>query len=570
MKYCGSVIAVGLISLITTPKVFGISTNIPTCNYHQSVFSTDVNQVVPDGVTSQALESTIEVSGEPLFVWDVDLKVRILSQASSDIDLSLTSPFGYTVTLTTDNGGNFANVFNGTLFDDQADQGNGSLSRRVVDYHYSNTVAQKLTPEEPLSLFRNNYANGSWILKIVDDTPGNQTTLLGWEIHLTSLNNPPHEYNFYAMANAHVTDIPDNGELVSTIYVGNGSITNKTICDLVSRTNVYHPNPGELEISLESPLGRRITIASLVGGNAANAFATTFWGDTFDYQNPVPYYDTPFLYVSTDYAFQPNVTAQILTPMESFSNFAGETGLGVWTLRIRDTAPGYSGYLDSWNIIPTPCDYDPVGGRMLVDGCDQCPDDLQKSSPGQCGCGHPDTDSDGDGVANCDDQCPNNPDKFVAGACGCASSDADSDGDGVTNCNESCAEDPLKTEPGVCGCGILDTDYNQNGIADCNRTADLKAQFERLKNSIAEYKKGGKLSKALSSKIKNLSIEIHDSVLGSIGGLDIKQGQSINLIASASSLPKRAKTLIKASSAEFFSAKKSLLKATVKGQNALE
>ena len=45
---------------------------------------------------------------------------------------------------------------------------------------------------------------------------------------------------------------------------------------------------------------------------------------------------------------------------------------------------------------------------------DLCPDDPAKSDPGLCGCGVPDTDSDGDGTPDCNDQCANDPNKTAA------------------------------------------------------------------------------------------------------------------------------------------------------------
>lgn len=101
-----------------------------------------------------------------------------------------------------------------------------------------------------------------------------------------------------------------------------------------------------------------------------------------------------------------------------------------------------------------------------VDDCDDgCPEDPFKSAPGDCGCGVEDLDSDKDGVADCNDGCPTDPTKTSPGDCGCNASDAD--GDGVDDCVDSCPDDPNKTDPGACGCGNEDTDTDGDGKADC-------------------------------------------------------------------------------------------------------
>jgi len=98
---------------------------------------------------------------------------------------------------------------------------------------------------------------------------------------------------------------------------------------------------------------------------------------------------------------------------------------------------------------------------------DGCPNDPNKIAPGICGCGVPDTDSDNDGTANCNDGCPNDPNKIAPGQCGCGIPDTDSDNDGTANCNDGCPNDPNKIAPGQCGCGVPDTDSDGDATADC-------------------------------------------------------------------------------------------------------
>ncbi len=54
---------------------------------------------------------------------------------------------------------------------------------------------------------------------------------------------------------------------------------------------------------------------------------------------------------------------------------------------------------------------------MGTDG-DECPDDPNKTSPGACGCGMADVDSDGDGTPDCADACPENPNRIEPRGCG--------------------------------------------------------------------------------------------------------------------------------------------------------
>ncbi len=99
---------------------------------------------------------------------------------------------------------------------------------------------------------------------------------------------------------------------------------------------------------------------------------------------------------------------------------------------------------------------------------DGCPMDPAKTTPGICGCGVSDADSDNDATPDCLDGCPMDPAKTTPGICGCGMPDVDADMDGSCDTTgDGCPMDPAKTTPGICGCGVPDIDSNNNGTIDC-------------------------------------------------------------------------------------------------------
>ena len=131
---------------------------------------------------------------------------------------------------------------------------------------------------------------------------------------------------------------------------------------------------------------------------------------------------------------------------------------------------GTPGTQESFIITGSPdCpDSDDDGANDCEDGC---PEDPNKTEPGDCGCGVEDLDSDKDGVADCNDGCPTDPTKTSPGECGCGNEDTDTDGDGTADCVDNCPDDPEKTEPGNCGCGVPETDVF--GDLDCDGDYDI-------------------------------------------------------------------------------------------------
>ena len=86
----------------------------------------------------------------------------------------------------------------------------------------------------------------------------------------------------------------------------------------------------------------------------------------------------------------------------------------------------------------------------VADSDDGCPNDVNKTEPGECGCGELETDSDGDGIPNCVDNCPyvDNDDQ------------EDTDGDGVGDECDNC--------PAIANAD--QSDANEDGVGDVCET----------------------------------------------------------------------------------------------------
>jgi hypothetical protein len=129
---------------------------------------------------------------------------------------------------------------------------------------------------------------------------------------------------------------------------------------------------------------------------------------------------------------------------------------------------------------------------------DCCLDDPDKTDPGECGCGVADTDSDGDGVADCNDLCLDDSNKTDPGECGCGMADTDSDGDGVADCNDLCPTDDSISD---CPCGYFERPLDSTTPPSCYHVGGQKNAGERLNfyDALQECSKdGGSLAKITS------------------------------------------------------------------------
>jgi hypothetical protein len=103
------------------------------------------------------------------------------------------------------------------------------------------------------------------------------------------------------------------------------------------------------------------------------------------------------------------------------------------------------------------------------DTCDFCPNDPNKKAAGVCGCGVADSDTDNDGVIDCQDNCPQaaNPDQADTDGDGIGDAcDPDIDNDGVANAQDNC---PTVYNPNQ---QDSDSDGIGNACDNCPNTAN--------------------------------------------------------------------------------------------------
>lgn len=395
------------------------------CSSTMTTIANNTGQAVPDNTT---ITSTIVVSGVSGVIWDVDVLTTIAHLINDNLDVTITSPTGTVVTLTTDNGGNSNdNVFNGTTWDDDA--GDTNPPGPATDEGYVDTiVSTPLVPEEALGAFIGEVPNGTWTLSVTDDTTDTFTgNLTNWSLTITTV--PAGQ----ATASSTVTNnvgeaINDMMTTTSTINViGLGTF----LCDVNMQTFIAHNSNADLDITLESPAGTVVTISTDNGGTANdNVFLGTVWDDDAG--------DTNAPGAATDAGYVDTVVSTPLVPEEAMAAFIGENPNGTWILRVADDNATNTGSLNSWSLTITTCSYADTDGDGIGNACDLCPNDPNNDADGDGDCGevdncptvananqaNADSDAYGDACDNCDNVA--NADQ--------ADADADGDGDACDNC----------------------------------------------------------------------------------------------------------------------------------------
>lgn len=107
-------------------------------------------------------------------VQDIDVTVNISHTMDKTLNISLISPQGSVVNLSSGNGGNNSN-YTGTIFDDEA-----SVSILMGSAPFTG----RFKPEQPLSTFDNTGADGKWVIRVQDSIISHTGTLDSWCVTL--------------------------------------------------------------------------------------------------------------------------------------------------------------------------------------------------------------------------------------------------------------------------------------------------------------------------------------------------------------------------------------------------
>jgi uncharacterized repeat protein (TIGR01451 family) len=312
---------------------------------------TNSTPVAISATGTPVVTSTIVVSGVGPFLYDLDVTTFIQHTFSSDLDVTITSPAGTVVTLTTDNGSTFDDVFNGTVWDDNADPGTQvpytADNNLVVEHTYANlTLASPLVPEEPLGAFIGENPNGTWTITISDDTNLDGGSLNSWSLAVTTLASAPTITTLPTVTQSTPVAISATGTPVvtSTIVVAGAG----RISDVNATTFIQHTFSSDLDVTLTSPAGTVVTLTTDNGSTFDDVFNGTVWNDDADPGTQVPYTANNNLVIEHTYA---NLTlASPLVPEEPLAAFTGEDPNGTWTLTVSDDTNLDGGSLNSWSL----------------------------------------------------------------------------------------------------------------------------------------------------------------------------------------------------------------------------
>jgi len=338
-------------------------------NPARTTFTQQTPVAIPTGPA--VVTSTVFVSGAGAYLYDLNMSTNLTHTFAADLDITIQSPAGTIVTLTTDNGAGNDNVFNGTVWDDDANPTGqvpyATNNGLVTDHAYVNlTTATPLVPEEAMGAFIGENPNGTWTITISDDLAGDGGSLDSWSLDVGTFGAAPTQTVVPTVTNNTPVAIPTGPAVVtSTVAVAGAT---GSILDVNLTTLMNHTFSADLDVTLTSPAGTVVTLTTDNGGANDNVFNGTVWDDDANPAGQVPYVTNNGLV--TDHLYANLTTATPLVPEEAMGAFIGENPNGTWTITISDDRAGDGGSLDSWSLNITTATFScpPTAAGVTVSG----------------------------------------------------------------------------------------------------------------------------------------------------------------------------------------------------------
>ena len=210
-----------------------------------------------------------------LFIADLNVPVDITHTYRADLDITLTSPAGTAVVLTSDNGAGANNLR--VVFDDAA-------ATSIVGDNATHNATVQRRPENPLSAFNGQNASGNWTLQICDDALADVGTFNFYSLvflaapRISIAKALPQ--GRFAASDQFTLTINGAGGPVSTTTTGTGTTaTGSAIRNPATAGSAYTVS----EIGAGTPVANLANYAvtyactnALAGGQAPNGSASTF------------------------------------------------------------------------------------------------------------------------------------------------------------------------------------------------------------------------------------------------------------------------------------------------------
>lgn len=133
--------------------------------------SSNTPLALPDVATTT---DTLTATLAPVSLTKVEVLLNITHTWAADLDITLISPDGTRVLLTSDNGAGSEHYTNTTFSDSAA----------ISIIAGSGPFVGWFIPEEALSAFSGKDGNGTWSLEVIDDSLGDIGELISWGIKL--------------------------------------------------------------------------------------------------------------------------------------------------------------------------------------------------------------------------------------------------------------------------------------------------------------------------------------------------------------------------------------------------